>query len=722
MWISEIMLQQTRVEAVKPFFERFISALPDVEALAVCPEDKLLKLWEGLGYYNRARNLQKAARLIMEEHEGEIPADYGKLLALPGIGHYTAGAIGSIAFGLKVPAVDGNVLRVLSRVQASFEDVRKQSVRSAMEQNVQEIIPKGRAGDFNQALIELGALVCVPNGKAKCGGCPLSFCCQARQKGLVDELPRKKAKKERRVEERTVLVLREGERAAIRKRPLEGLLAGLYELPNLEGHLSMDEVLGKLKEWGLSPLRILPLPGAKHLFSHVEWRMTGYAVSLEEEEGMDRGGLLFIDVEETEEKYPIPAAFAAYARYMDISLGQERYKEGKVQNMFDSIIIGAGVAGSVAARELAEAGRKVLVLEQRNHIGGNCYDELDEHGILVHKYGPHIFHTKEKRAYDYLSRFTDWHAFGHEVVANVHGKLIPVPFNLNTLHMVYGKEEADVLEQKLVEAFGEGTRVPILKLREQEDAQIREIADYVYENIFLHYTMKQWGQTPEEIDPAVTGRVPVLISHDNRYFQEPYQGMPLHGYTPMFERMLDHPNITVETGVDARERLTFQEDKVCFNKEPFQGEVVYTGPLDELFGCRFGRLPYRSLRFEFEYLEQEDFQGHSVVNYTVSEEFTRITEFKYLTGQKAPGTTIVREYPFAYTGAKGEIPYYSIANEENQELYEKYKRLLHRIPNVYLLGRLAEYKYYNIDAMTMKALELTERLMNKHPARGNKIE
>lgn len=378
--------------------------------------------------------------------------------------------------------------------------------------------------------------------------------------------------------------------------------------------------------------------------------------------------------------------------------------------MFDSVIIGAGVAGCVAARNLAESGRKVLVLEQRDHIGGNCYDEKDEHGILIHKYGPHIFHTKEQKAYDYLSRFTDWYAFGHEVVANVHGKLIPVPFNLNTLHMVYEQEKADALEKKLIDAFGLESRVPILKLREHEDPEIREIADYVYENIFLHYTMKQWGQTPEQVDPAVTGRVPVLISHDNRYFQEPWQGMPLHGYTLMFEKMLDHENITVEIGVDARSRVTFSEGSVSLDGQAFTGDVIYTGPLDELFDCRFGRLPYRSLRFDFEYYDKPDYQGHSVVNYTVSEDFTRITEFKYLTGQQAEGTTIVKEYPFAYTGAEGEIPYYSIANEANQKLYEQYRGLVEHIPNVWLLGRLAEYKYYNIDAMVLKALELTDKI------------
>ncbi len=327
VWVSEIMLQQTRVEAVKPFFERFIKALPDVKSLAECPEDELLKLWEGLGYYNRVRNMQKAAQTVMEQYDGAFPADYEKLLSLPGIGHYTAGAIGSIAFDIPMPAVDGNVLRVLARVKASYEDILKQSVKSSMEKEVRKIIPADRAGDFNQALIELGAIVCVPNGKARCGACPLAFCCMAREKGIVDELPKKKAKKERRLEQKTVLVLREGDRVGIPKRSAKGLLAGMYELPNLEGFLGENEVLEWIRKQGLSPLRILPLAGAKHIFSHVEWQMTGYAVSLEETEHMDRDGLFFTDAKETEEKYPIPAAFAAYARYMDIVLGQERYEE-----------------------------------------------------------------------------------------------------------------------------------------------------------------------------------------------------------------------------------------------------------------------------------------------------------------------------------------------------------------------------------------------------------
>lgn len=380
--------------------------------------------------------------------------------------------------------------------------------------------------------------------------------------------------------------------------------------------------------------------------------------------------------------------------------------------MYDCIIVGAGIAGATVARKLAEEkNKKVLVLERRNHIGGNCYDKPDDHGILIHEYGPHIFHTGDEGVREFLSRFTEWYDFGHEVVAKVGNQLIPVPFNLNTLHMVYDQEKADRLEKKLIEEYGLDSRVPIMKLRESTDADVREIADYVYKNVFLYYTMKQWGQTPEEISPEVTGRVPVVISYDNRYFKDKYQSVPVDGFTPMFAAMLDHPNIEVRTGVDCSDVLDFEDGKIYFEKAEFTGDLVYTGALDELFDCKFGRLPYRSLNFQFEHLDQDSFQDHSVVNYTVSEDFTRITEFKFLTGQKdTDGTTIVREYPFAYTGAEGEIPYYAILNAENEALYEKYRLLTEDFDKFHLLGRLAEYKYYNIDAMCRKAMELAEEI------------
>lgn len=378
--------------------------------------------------------------------------------------------------------------------------------------------------------------------------------------------------------------------------------------------------------------------------------------------------------------------------------------------MADCIIVGAGIAGCTVARQLAENGKKVLLLEQRNHIGGNCFDEKDENGILIHTYGPHIFHTNNKQVFDYLSRFTGWYRFEHNVVANVHGKLIPIPFNMNTLHQVYDDDKAQEMERKLKGKYEEGQRVPILELMDSEDEDIRNLAKYVYDNVFVYYTMKQWGKKPEEIDRSVTARVPVLISYDNRYFQEEYQGVPSEGFSAMFEHMLAHKNIEVQLNTKAEDILDFKDGRISCQGVEFTGPVIFTGAIDELSGFRFGRLPYRSLHFQFENYKIPDYQGHSVVNYTVDEEFTRITEFKHLTGQKAESTTIVKEYPVPYTGENGEIPYYVIENAENRALYERYREWAEGYPNLHLLGRLAEYKYYNIDVMTQKALELAEKL------------
>ena len=382
---------------------------------------------------------------------------------------------------------------------------------------------------------------------------------------------------------------------------------------------------------------------------------------------------------------------------------------------FDCLVIGSGYAGSVAAREMAErGGRRVLVLERRGHVGGNAYDCLDEHGILIHKYGPHIFHTSERRVFDYLSRFTGWRDYQHRVVANVHGRFLPVPFNLTSLPMAFPEEKAARLEDKLLSAYSANARVTILSLRENTDPELREVADYVYENVFVHYTMKQWGQLPEEIDPATTARVPILLSRDDRYFQDPYQGMPLEGYTPLFQRMLDHPRITVELGVDARERMALEDGVIRLDGEPFAGPVIYTGEVDELFSFRFGHLPYRTLDFDFETLEVDRFQPTATVNYTVSEDYTRITEYKQLTGQVVPGrTTIMEEYSRAYTGSPGEIPYYAVISPENNALYGRYRDLAGGFSNLHLLGRLAEYKYYNMDAIALRALTLCDGILEQ---------
>ena len=275
-WVSEIMLQQTRVEAVKPYFLRFIGELPDVKALAECPEEKLMKLWEGLGYYNRVRNMQSAAQVVVAEYGGVLPASYDELLALKGIGSYTAGAIASIAYDIPVPAVDGNVLRVFSRITEDRQDIMKQSVRSQVEEKLLGIMPKDAPGDFNQALMELGAVICVPNGQAKCAECPIAFTCLAHRHDKADMIPVKAPKKARTQDNRTVFIIQDGECTAIRKRPEKGLLAGLYELPNIQGHLKSEDALLYVKELGLDPLYIEELPPAKHIFSHIEWRMQAY--------------------------------------------------------------------------------------------------------------------------------------------------------------------------------------------------------------------------------------------------------------------------------------------------------------------------------------------------------------------------------------------------------------------------------------------------------------
>ena len=399
-----------------------------------------------------------------------------------------------------------------------------------------------------------------------------------------------------------------------------------------------------------------------------------------------------------------------------------------MEKQHDVWVAGAGYAGAVAARALAEKGKQVLVLERRDHIGGNAYDCLDENGVLIHKYGPHIFHTNDRKVFDFLSRFTQWRRYQHRVIANIPrdnpevvpaGKktdgrfFFPVPFNLDSLKNAFGRSEGERLGQKLLDAYPAQSQVTILELRQNPDPEVAAIADYVYEHVFVHYTMKQWGQTPEEIDPGTTARVPVRLSQDDRYFQDAYQGMPAQGYTKMFEKMLDHPNIEVRLNTDVRQYLSLEEYDIFLRGAGMSlpCPLIYTGPLDEFFGLCYGRLPYRTLDFQFKTLPQDIYQTPGTVNYTVDKDFTRITEFKHLTGQELPGvTTIVKEYSRPYTGDARETPYYAIINPENNALYARYKAEADKKQQLYLLGRLAEYKYYNMDAIAARALELAERL------------
>jgi UDP-galactopyranose mutase len=366
----------------------------------------------------------------------------------------------------------------------------------------------------------------------------------------------------------------------------------------------------------------------------------------------------------------------------------------KAGDQIDCLVVGAGFAGSVVARELADAGLRVHVADRRLHVAGNAFDDLDASGVLIHHYGPHIFHTNSERVFQYLSRFTEWRPYEHRVRCVVGGCAYPFPINRETLNRLYGLD----LDEGGAAAHFEHVREPRAPVRTSEDVVLNSVGRDLYEKFFLNYTRKQWGLEPSQLKAGVAARIPVRTNTDDRYFTDTYQAMPLHGYTRMFERMLDQPNISVELGVD------FQDIK-----DSVRGRhVVYTGPIDSYFDYRFGPLPYRSLRFEHEHLGGvERYQEVGTVNYPNDHAFTRITEFKHLTGQEHPGTSIVREYP----QAKGE-PYYPIPRNENEALYKRYEELAEREPNVTFVGRLAQYRYYNMDQVVAAALKAAERVMS----------
>ncbi|KER87786.1 UDP-galactopyranose mutase [Xanthomonas arboricola pv. celebensis] len=367
---------------------------------------------------------------------------------------------------------------------------------------------------------------------------------------------------------------------------------------------------------------------------------------------------------------------------------------GGTRRGFDYLIIGAGFAGSVLAERLAAGlGKRVLVVDRRPHIGGNAYDFHDDAGVLIHRYGPHIFHTNAQRIVDYLSNFTQWRPYEHRVLAQVGEQQVPIPINMTTLNRLYGLQ---LTTEEEAAAFLASRAEPVADIQTSEDVVINQVGRELYETFFQGYTRKQWGLDPSQLDKSVTSRVPTRTNDDDRYFTDTFQQMPLHGYTRMFERMLDHPNIKVMLNTDYREI----RDELDYD------QLVYSGPVDEYFDYCYGKLPYRSLRFEHSTMDQEHFQSVATVNYPAEDvAYTRITEYKHLTGQQHPKTSLTHEYP----SAEGD-PYYPIPRAENAELYRRYERLAAETPNVTFLGRLGTYKYYNMDQVVGQALALFKRI------------
>lgn len=367
-----------------------------------------------------------------------------------------------------------------------------------------------------------------------------------------------------------------------------------------------------------------------------------------------------------------------------------------------NVVVGAGVSGSTIARFLADRGEKVLVIDQKPHIGGNCYDYHDDNGICVHKYGTHIFHTDQEAVWNFVSRFTDWYPYMHKVLGMVDGQLVPIPFNLNSINMVFPKSLSERLESKLLSRFGFNKKVPILELRQSGDPDLDFLADYIYKKVFLIYTMKQWGLKPEEVDPGVTARVPIYISRDDRYFQNRWQGIPSEGYTAMIQNMLSHENIEL--------RLNTPWKSV--EEQYINDRIFYTGSVDLLMDRQLGDLPYRSIRLVFKNYKREYFQPVAVVNYPENYDFTRIGEYKYFLDDRSPNTVVSYEYSSSYEYGKNE-PYYPIKTDLNLAKYESYLKLARRKFNdIHFLGRLGDYRYYDMDKAIERACSLVNEIFD----------
>lgn len=370
----------------------------------------------------------------------------------------------------------------------------------------------------------------------------------------------------------------------------------------------------------------------------------------------------------------------------------------------DALVVGCGLSGSVIARFLADQGRKVVIWERRDHIGGNMYDYVDEHGFLVQKYGPHTFHTKKKELYDFMCRYGTWKPYKLKCGAVWGGKYTPTPFNFTTIDTFYPPEDAQRLKGKLSQAFQGRPTATVAEVLQHADPEIRRYAEYLFQNDYAPYTAKQWGVSPQEIDPSVLARVPLRFSYEEGYFDDDYQVMPERSFTCFFRNLLNHPKITVELGVEALNRLKADRDKLYLDGELLHIPVFYTGALDELFGGIYGQLPYRSLRFDWQYANVASIQPAPVVAYPQADGYTRITEYKKLPIQEGQGTSYAVEYPLPYREGEKSEPYYPVLTEKSKERYAKYKALANRIPNLICAGRLADYQYYNMDQALERAL------------------
>lgn len=377
---------------------------------------------------------------------------------------------------------------------------------------------------------------------------------------------------------------------------------------------------------------------------------------------------------------------------------------------YNVLVVGAGLTGAVIARQLAEHGNRVMIWERRNHIGGNMYDYVDEHGYLVQKYGPHTFHTQKKELYDYMCRFEQWRPYKLTCGAVWNDIYTPTPFNFSTIDTFYSPEKAEKLKKKLLIEFKDSATATVVEVLNHPDAEIREYAEFLFENDYAPYTAKQWGVTPEEIDPSVLKRVPLRFSYKDGYFDDNYEIMPEHSFTMFFENLIDHPNIMVSLGIEALGHLKVDKERLMLDGEPTDIMVVYTGALDELFGSIYGRLPYRSLYFEWRYKEVNSIQPAPIVAYPQELGYTRITEYKKLPVQNGVGSSYALEYPLPYKEGQKLEPYYPVLTVKSQEQYTKYKTLADKIPNLIPCGRLADFKYYNMDQALERALEECQRI------------